>query len=756
MSGNKSNGHGSTVRLRSILFALFFLSGFAGLLYQVVWLRMAYASFGIITPVLSVVISVFMLGLAVGSLVGGATIDGLCRKTGLSPVYYYAIAECCIGVGAFVVPLMFRWGSGSLLMSGEMDSVRYLLLSALVIIASILPWCVLMGFTFPFMMSFVKDLDKSNKTGFSFLYLANVIGAMSGTIVTAYVLVELLGLRKTWMVAACVNFLIAAISVALGIKYPYGTAPTREIPEVKEIIPDTTVSSRQALLLLFTTGFTSMSLEVIWIRAFTPAFGTSIYTFAIILAVYLFATAAGSFLYRDHLKSGRVYDTFKLITLLGISVFLPIVLSDWRLTWAPFAEILYKPLVLLTIIPYCTLLGYLTPKLIDVYSEGRPSSAGYAYCLNIIGCIAGPCFASYVFLQYLGIHLSMVAMAVPFVLFFISYLLKSRYWTAMSKVAATVIIVLSVISTFYSKDHENYHNKDGNMVARDHTATVVARGKGMGKQLIVNGIGITHLTPITKNMAHLPMIFLNRHTSQESKPISALIICFGMGTTHRSMLSWNVKSTAVELIPSVRTVFPYFFDNARTVIENPNGRIVIDDGRRFLNRTSEKYDIITIDPPPPVEAAGSSLLYSEDFYTVIKAHLKEGGIFQQWVPTGEKKIMQAILRSIVNSFPYIRAYVGAEGWGLHFIASLSPINIPQIEEIEAIMPDSAKKDFTEWPDNKDFKQNMDGLLSKEVRVSPLLNDNRHILINDNKPYNEYYFLRRLKASIKLRLDKLLN
>src|SRR6266513_602514 len=95
---------------RQLLFLLFFVSGFCGLVYQVVWIRMAFASFGIITPVLSVVISVFMLGLAIGSWAAGLWVAPLVRKTGLSAVLFYALAELIIGLGAFAVPLLFKAG----------------------------------------------------------------------------------------------------------------------------------------------------------------------------------------------------------------------------------------------------------------------------------------------------------------------------------------------------------------------------------------------------------------------------------------------------------------------------------------------------------------------------------------------------------------------------------------------------------------------------------------------------------------------
>src|SRR5262245_40128774 len=104
------------------LFVLFFLSGFSGLVYQIVWTRTAFASFGIITPVLSVVISVFMLGLSLGAWGGGKAIDGLIRKTGRSGIFFSGLSELGLGVGAFLVPFRFALGELLLLSLGEADS----------------------------------------------------------------------------------------------------------------------------------------------------------------------------------------------------------------------------------------------------------------------------------------------------------------------------------------------------------------------------------------------------------------------------------------------------------------------------------------------------------------------------------------------------------------------------------------------------------------------------------------------------------
>ena len=277
---------------RPLIFFLFFVSGFCGLLYQVVWTRLAFASFGIITPVLSVVISVFMLGLSLGSWAGGQGIGALVRRTGLSAAMFYALAEFVIGVGAFAVPKLFGLSEHFLLALGEAGSVRYLVCSALGLALSILPWCVFMGATFPLMMAYVREQEPRNSESFSYLYLANVLGATSGTLLTAIVLVEALGFRHTLWVAAAGNFIIAAISVWLGARAPKGRGPQSEVrgprPEFGRAAGGLGQGrGRLIQWILFSTGFAAMAMEVVWIRAFGPVLKTQVYSFALVVATYL-------------------------------------------------------------------------------------------------------------------------------------------------------------------------------------------------------------------------------------------------------------------------------------------------------------------------------------------------------------------------------------------------------------------------------------------------------------------------------------
>jgi len=272
-------------------------------------------------------------------------------------------------------------------------------------------------------------------------------------------------------------------------------------------------------------------------------------------------------------------------------------------------------------------------------------------------------------------------------------------------------------------------------IRRDYAATVVSRGEGRERGLLVNGIGITALTPITKFMAHLPLAV------RETRPMSALVICFGMGTTYRSLLSWDVQTTAVELVPSVRDAFPYYHADANALLKHEKGRVVIDDGRRFLNRTTETYDVIVIDPPPPVEAAGSSLLYSKEFHEAVRRHLKPGGVFQSWFPGGEEKIEQAITRSLAEVFPYLRAYRSVEGTGVHYLASMMPFEALTTEKMVGRLPTSGQKDLVEWT-NKDLRSDVAAVLGNEIPLGKLLGPDPSVSVTDDRPYNEYFLLRR--------------
>jgi spermidine synthase len=240
-------------------------------------------------------------------------------------------------------------------------------------------------------------------------------------------------------------------------------------------------------------------------------------------------------------------------------------------------------------------------------------------------------------------------------------------------------------------------------------------------------------------------------------PKNALVICFGMGTTHRSMLSWGIASTSVELLPSVPQVFAYFHPDGPELLKSANSRLIIDDGRMFLEKTREKFDVISIDPPPPIQAAGVSLLYSREFYEAAKKRLASGGILQQWFYAGDQTTIAAVVKALQESFPYVRAYGSVERIGAHFVASMSPLPNLSAAELARKLPAAAAQDFVEWGPQRDPEQQFALLLRQELSLAKLAQlDPLTAALHDDKPVNEYCWLRQnLPASVRHRVFAML-
>ena len=355
-------------------------------------------------------------------------------------------------------------------------------------------------------------------------------------------------------------------------------------------------------------------MEVVWIRQFTPYLGTVVYAFASILATYLVSTFLGLQGYRIWSQKNR--QVGRLIwALLGLFPLLSLVAAN------PDIDL---PRLLRLAVGNCSFSarrGLFTPLLVDRWSGGDPGRAGKAYALNILGCILGPLLSGFLLLPLMSERWVLFTFSLPWLLIGLRPQLFSegtRLRFDAQAAASYAAVPLALVLVFTETSFEDQFGRSQLQraeVLRDNTATVVAAGEGRNKILLINGVGITGLTPITKFMAHLPLAFLDH------PPKNALDVCFGMGTTYRSLLSWDIPVTAVELVPSVPRVFGFFHSDGPELLRSPLSHLVIDDGRRYLERTTEQYDVITIDPPPPVEAAGSSLLYSKEFYAIIKAKI---------------------------------------------------------------------------------------------------------------------------------------
>jgi hypothetical protein len=197
-------------------------------------------------------------------------------------------------------------------------------------------------------------------------------------------------------------------------------------------------------------------------------------------------------------------------------------------------------------------------------------------------------------------------------------------------------------------------------------------------------------------------------------------------------------------------MFSYYHSDANAILQSPLSHVVIDDGRRYLERSREQFDVITIDPPPPLEAAASSLLYSEEFYRVARRRLRPGGILQQWLPTttdDDPQVVAAVTRSLKNSFPYVRAF--SDQFGLHFLCSDHPTPSRPAEDLTMRLPPSAQADFAEWARPQDagakalVYREFATLLQQESPIDPLIAASPETpALTDDRPINEYYAFRK--------------
>ncbi|MBI4430283.1 MAG: hypothetical protein HY587_01050 [Candidatus Omnitrophica bacterium] len=721
----------------------FFWSGFSSLLYQIVWLRLAIARFGVNAPVVSSVLTVFMSGLALGSYLGGKFSSRFGNQKYLIQLRPYALLEFTIGLGGLLAPAGLLLGRRVMLSLSMESSAAYFACSLFMIFIILFPFCTAMGATYPFALSFLKKLHlPDEEKQFSDLYLCNVAGSILGVLIPTFITIELWGFQKTLWLAVLINLMIAVLAwrYRVSAKYP---ATETICAEPADYYSERAVSIfPRAAVILFIFGMCSMGLEVIWTRIYTPYIGTWVYSFAGILAIYLVFTNLGTATYRLSLfRSAERHLLLLTWLFLAPSAFLMLIACNPDFSISPFVRLL------IGVAPFSFMAGILTPCLIEIHSRSEAKSVGTLYAANLLGCVVGPLVTGFLLIPFLNYRTACYLLVFLLLLTFL-------WGKPHVRVAGTAengfggrklitwgvpILIFGLLSLF-GKPYESRFREA--VVLHDYAATVIASGQGMDKQLRVNGQRATHLTTITKMMAHLPLAYLNK------TPERGLVICLGMGTTFRSMSSWGIDSTVVELIPSVAKTVSYFFADIDEILRGhrARARIIIDDGRRFLDRTSETYDVIAVDPPPPVETAQSSLLYSREFYQSVKRVLRKDGILQNWLPqAADAKTVAAVLKALREEFAYVRIFNSLEGHGLHFLASMAPIPGRSPAELFSRLPESAKKDFLEWEQNAP-EEIFESVLRSEKdpdRFLMSLGLNSAVTLTDDRAVNEYWFLRAL-------------
>ena len=277
----------------------------------------------------------------------------------------------------------------------------------------------------------------------------------------------------------------------------------------------------------------------------------------------------------------------------------------------------------------------------------------------------------------------------------------------------------------------------------DEIASVQAGQIRSTPELWVAGTSMTLLTVDAKLMPILPLI-----ARPDSK--RALVVAFGMGTAFRSALIAGLRTDTVELVPSVPDMFGFYYPDAPEVLADPAGRVIIADGRNHLELTTERFDIILTDPPPPIESSGASVISSLEYYEAGRDHLTDGGVMMQWVPYGAPEAdFQDHIRTFASVYPHVAVIKGAGGYGAYMLGSASPLSFEPDAIREILARPGVLEDISSAYDSP--ATTVDGWIDVIARQQWLAGPAVALyagvgpLITDDRPRPEYFLLRRLSA-----------
>jgi spermidine synthase len=739
------------IRRLVFVFAIFVLSGAAALIDEIVWSRQLVLVFGNTTQAVSAILTGFFGGLAIGSAIGGRVADRVRQ-----PLRMYGLLEIALVVVVLITPISFRVIAGLYrgIYPGLEGAPQLLALVRLALaLLALAPATVLMGATLPTLTRYLSR-NAELSSAFSRLYAANTIGAILGTAIAGFVLIEMLGLSGALAVgAACSG--VAGIGALWLSRGSVGAArPPHIVTSAIRRAP------HLALAVAFISGLTSLGYQVTWIRLLASGTGNTTYVFTTILTTFLVGLALGAVVFAA--VRSRVGDPLRLlagsqVVAAGLA-FAGLVL----VLVAPHDPTPGKPLQtlealigtsILTVLPVTLMLGIAFPAssaLLPDDAEHAGRGSGSLLAVNTTGAIVGSLVIPFFLIPVLGSPLLVALLAAANAALGIVLawrLVDSRLKPLLSAagVIALAVILVGVASpgVLVQPNEAFIASERGELFAstEDEIASVQAGQIGSTPELWVQGTSMTLLTVDAKLMPILPLIA--RPDSQ-----NALVVAFGMGSAFRAALIAGLRTDAIELVPSVPRMFGFYYPDAAAVLADPAGRVIVADGRNHLELTDERFDIIVTDPPPPIESSGAAVISSFEYYEVGRDHLTDGGIMMQWVPYGGPVTdFLDHLRTFAAVFPEVTIVRGAGGYGVYMLGSSEPVAFAE-EDIRAILGrpgvledissayDSPAASIDEWIAVIGRQRWLSGAQVHE-EAGP-----GH-LITDDRPRPEYFLLRRL-------------
>jgi spermidine synthase len=679
--------------VRTILLIAFFLTGSTGLLYQVLWSRLLVLSFGYTIHSISIVITAFMGGLAIGSLLGGYIADRTAKT-----VLVYGIAE--LGIG-FIALLTYPYIQGmphliaALRESWNIPYYGFSPWTMLLAIALLLPPTILMGMTLPLLARALTRAREDSAVELGSLYALNTLGAAVGSIAAGFFLIAFLGVYTTLLVAAVVNILIGLTAVLLSRRIlPSTASPSRALPEPdsEPDAPDVNSGESGNSSVLKTplfwafgvSGFAALAVEVVWIRIFAPYLENSTYAFALILAIFLLGIAAGGWAARrvaarfsnPALGFGLCQALAGLSTGAGLLI-LFLFIQNYQELLPTLGLLVHQPTIILKqsfwiviiLIPSTFFMGAGFPFIAkwaggEFANYGRRT--GKLYAANTVGSIFGALIGGFVLLPALGTRDALLAILLIYLVNGAVILYLNRSSIKLNPVlSAAVVVTLFIgagaLTTLPDPNIYAITNANSNfdiLAYREdpdvNVALLARKEYAQSKVLLINlreisGSGLK-LTPW---MLHLPMLLKD---GQVPEPKRMLVIGLGIGHTFTLALDHypELDVEVAELVPSVVDFFGEFNRVGQAAIKNPKGKIVIADGRNYLLSATEKYDLVLIDPTPPLYGTGAVNLYTADFFDIVKSKLAPDGILLLRVSySTDMYSLKLLIRTAIEVFPHV-------------------------------------------------------------------------------------------------------
>lgn len=655
------------------LSAIFFLSGVAGLILQVVWMYRLGLVFGNAAYATAATLAAFFLGLALGGWFWG----NLAARIRY-PLTIYGLMEIGVAVTALLwvsgleiydsnYSSMVTWFGSDM---GMLMMMKFVFSTTLLLLPT-----TLMGGTFPVLIQYVGRQRFQLASRGTILYAANTLGAALGTFLAGYFLLAEYGVTATYTFAVCVAAGVGAIAIIMDrLLTPNAT----ETDLTKSVITDTDqthipainttegLNYPQFITIAFASGLLALSTETLWIRMFAQVLQNSVYSFSAILAVFLIALGFGGLL--AHILTKWSFPPAQVLFILlslGAAMigFSPVVFDastdglEYLAAGASWFEYLWSVfrLSFLVVLLPTIVVGAVFPFLLKAAPMGYQlpgKLAGKLVLFNSIGSTVGPIIAGFILLDAVGLWSSIKIVAVSYagLALFVSLSIhrqKARKWQLIPLICIIGVGAVANPPTVRLKDGESILDT---WQSSDGVVSIVQSEKNIQMRLDnFYVLGDSRSVLVEQMQAHVPLLI-------HPAPKKTLFLGMGTGITAGAALSHDVERVVVvELVTNVITAAQRYFSSwVNGLFDDQRVEIVGDDARNFLLGTSEQFDVIVADLFTPWHA-GTGSLYTVEHFQQAKKQLASGGLFAQWLPLYQltPESFEIIAATFASVFPEV-------------------------------------------------------------------------------------------------------